>query len=313
MEKKVLVVAPVHDLLVERLALAGYSCDVRLDIEPSEAMEIIAEYHGVITSTRLVLDKRLIDKASRLEWIGRLGSGMEKIDTVYAAEQGIACFSSPEGNANAVAEQALGMLLGLQHRIVDSNRQLRAGIWEREGNTGEEIEGLTAGIIGYGNNGSAFARKLKALGLKVLAHDKYKEGYGEEGIDACDLSDIEERADILSFHLPLNQETHHYFDEALMDRMRKPFVLLNLSRGGVVDTGCVYEGMKSGKIKAAALDVWETEPVSQMAGKERAHFEALIGMPHFIGTPHIGGYTEQAFYKMSRFLADKIVDHVRGL
>lgn len=307
MIKKVLIAAPVHDVLLHALQALGYAYDYREDATQQNVQDIIHQYEGVVTSTRLQIDKAFIDKATSLKWVGRMGSGMEIIDVPYATSKNIECFSSPEGNANAVAEQALGMLLALQHKIVSSHIEMQQGIWLREENRGTELEGLTAGIIGYGHNGSAFAKKLKALDVTVLALDKYKTGFEEPGIQECaSIEAIWEHADIVSFHLPLTSETHHYFDEAFLNRMQKPFILLNLSRGKIVAQSSLYAGLKAGKIKGAALDVWETEPVGKMEAAMKMQMQELLQMPNFIGTPHIGGYTVQALYKMSYFLAEKI-------
>jgi D-3-phosphoglycerate dehydrogenase len=307
MTKKALIVAPVHEVLLQTLQTLGYSYDQFDDITPEAVLDIIVDYEGVITSTRLQVDRPFIDKAVKLKWVGRMGSGMEVIDVPYATEKGILCFSSPEGNANAVAEQALGMLLALQHKIFSAHMEMQQGLWLREENRGVEIEGLTAAVIGYGNNGSAFARKLKAMDVKVLAIDKYKTNFAEPGIEECtDLHRIFNEADIISFHLPLTSETKHYFNEEFLSMMAKPFVLLNLSRGKIVSQNAMYTGLKNGRIKGAALDVWETEPVSKMDPEMHRQYQELICMPNFIATPHIGGYTVQALYKMSFFLAEKI-------
>ncbi|WP_118972083.1 NAD(P)-dependent oxidoreductase [Taibaiella koreensis] len=311
MSRKVLIVAPVHKVLIDRMEALGYTCVLGEEIGRPEALATIGQYEGLVTSTRLQVDREFIDRATLLKWVGRMGSGMEVIDVPYAREKGIACFSSPEGNANAVAEQALGMLLALQHRIFSAHVEMQQGLWLREENRGLEIEGLTAGVIGYGHNGSAFARKLCTMDVRVLALDKYKKGFAGPGIEECrDIDRIVEEADILSFHLPLSSETRHYFNDVLLDRMKKPFVLLNLSRGTIVSQQSLHRGLKNGKIKAAALDVWEKEPVSKMTDSEKVIFDELIAMPNFIGTPHIGGYTVQALYKMSAFLAQKIVEAV---
>jgi len=307
MAKKVLIVAPVHTVLLDTLEQLGYSYDYKESYNQQQAEAVVHEYEGIITSTRLQMDKAFIDKATQLKWVGRMGSGMEIIDVAYANEKGIECFSSPEGNANAVAEQALGMLLVLQHKIFSSHIELQQNVWLREENRGIEIEGLTAGIIGYGNNGSAFARKLKSLDVKVLALDKYRNDFEEDGITECtSIEPIWEHADIISFHLPLTTETNYYFNEAFLNRMQKPFTLLNLSRGKIVEQSALYQGLKSGKIKGAALDVWEQEPITKMEGDMKMQRDEMLQMPQFIGTPHIAGYTVQALYKMSYFLSEKI-------
>lgn len=307
MPKKVLIVAPVHDVLLNTLESLGYQLDFKIKISQEEAEAIAFEYEGIITSTRLQMDRAFIDKAPSLKWVGRMGSGMEIIDVDYANAKNILCFSSPEGNANAVAEQALGMLLSLQHKINSAFAEMQHGIWLRDENRGIELEGLTAGIIGYGHNGSAFAKKLCAMDVQVLALDKYKSGFATTSIKECQsIDEIYEAADIISFHLPLNDETRYYFNQDFLERMQKPFTLLNLSRGKVASQQTVYDGLKSGKILGAALDVWEIEPVNKMQDAMKAQMKEMLSMPNFIGTPHIAGYTVQALYKMSYYLAEKI-------
>jgi len=307
MNRKVLVAAPVHPLLIKGLQDLGYDCQYLPNITNDQALLKIEEYEGVITSTRLNIDKQFIDQAISLKWVGRMGSGMEIMDTTYADEKGIFYCSSPAGNAHAVAEQALGMLLSLQHKILQAHLEIKEHIWRREENRGIEIAGRTAGIIGMGHNGTAFARMLHSMGVQVLAYDKYKTGYQEPGIEECNsLRAIQERAEILSFHVPLTRETTHYFDREFLSQMKQPFVLLNLSRGPVVDMEVLEDGLHSGRIFAAALDVWETEPYAKMDPNMQQRFDRLMQLPQFIGTPHIGGYTQNALVKMSQIVLDKI-------
>lgn len=305
---KVFIVAPVNAVLIQKLEAAGYECVLYETISLDDLYKTVHEAEGIITSNRIKIERQLIDAASQLRWIGRLGSGMEIIDVLYANEKNIQCFSSPEGNANAVAEQALGMLLALKHNIVRSCIEMKSGIWQREPNRGYELENTTVGIIGYGNNGSAFARKLTALGVRVLAYDKYINGFSENGIQACkDPDPIFEHATVVSFHVPLNSDTHHYFNHAFLNKFKHPFILLNLSRGQVVDTAAVSNGIDSGKITGAALDVWEYEPLNESPEPYLKLSTALLEKTNVIATPHIGGYTYEALYKMSSILADKII------
>ncbi|MFT4062060.1 MAG: NAD(P)-dependent oxidoreductase [Edaphocola sp.] len=306
MSKKVLIAAPVHQVLIDVLLLQGYAIDTQLAIEQQDLLPKLPQYEGIVTSNRLDINAAFLDAATGLKWIGRMGSGMEIVDVPHAEKKGIVCASSPEGNANAVAEQALGMLLLLKNKLHTAFDEIKQGLWQREENRGTEIEGLTAGIVGYGNNGSAFARKLRGMGVEVLALDKYKTGFGEQGICESTMDEIAYRADILSFHLPLTDETLHYFDEQLLAKMRKPFVLLNLSRGKIVNQSTLLAGMREGKITAAALDVWEQEPIAKMEGKAQLEVWELLQMPNFAGTPHIAGYTVEALYKMSWWLAFKL-------
>jgi len=307
MSKKALVVADIHNYLGQELKKNGYEIIGFKFQNEREIVKALADIEGIITSNKLIINKMIIDAAPKLKWIGRMGSGMEIIDVAYAQSKGIECFSSPEGNANAVAEQALGMLLSLQHNILKAHLEVKNHQWLREENRGFEIEGKTAGIIGYGNNGSAFGRKLIALGVKVLAYDKYKTGIQEPGIIICrDLNEIYEQADILSFHVPLNPKTKHYFDDDFLNKMQRKFVLLNLSRGPVVSLKTLYQGIKEEKITAAALDVWEQEPYWNMNSELTEIGDELMGLSNFIGTPHIGGYSHEALYKMSFYLAQKL-------
>lgn len=312
MKRKVLIATVIHPVLADFLIKEGHDCITDLHINYNEVINRIDQFEGIITSNKLPVDRQLIDAASQLKWVGRMGSGMEIIDVGYAETKGIECFSSPEGNANSVAEQALGVLLALQHRIFQAAQEVKQGIWKRDENRGQEIEELSAGIIGYGNNGRAFARKLMALGVHVYAYDKYVSIQPDDDrrLTICDsLDEIYTQCDIVSFHVPLNTETHHYFNSGFLSSMHKPFVLLNLSRGGIVDTMALYEGLKAGKISGAGLDVWEQEPLSLMQGDLKQMTSEMLAMDNFIGTPHIGGYSVQAVYKMSFFLMEKIKAH----
>lgn len=305
---KALIITKVHPDFLAQLTTMGYSCDVILEIKKNQVIEIIHQYHGIITSNALSIDKEILDLGTQLKWVGRMGSGMEIIDTNYAAQKGIACFGSPDGNANAVAEQALGMLLALQHRVVKSHIELQNHIWLREDNRGYELENKTAAIIGLGHNGMAFAQKLIALNVNVLAFDTTKKSNIPPQIQHCDtLDEIYKKAEIISFHVPLKEDTVHYFNQSFLDKMHKPFTLMNLSRGGVVDLNVVLHGMQSGKIIAAALDVWQEEPITQTQNHQLKNtFNDLIHLPNFIGTAHIAGYTHEAIYKMSMSLLKQI-------
>lgn len=305
---KVLIAAPVHPELTEGLSGLGYECVKHEKITQQQAYELIKDCVGVITSTRLQLDKSLIDAAPMLKWIGRMGSGMEVIDLEYARLKGIACFGSPEGNCNAVGEHALGMLLALIRRIVWSNNEMKDHVWLRDENRGTELEGKTVGIIGYGHTGRAFAKKLQGFDVSICAYDKYSPAGVQAHVHNCNsLNDLFARADIVSFHVPLQPDTRHYFNEEFISRMQKPFVLVNTSRGPVVDTLALYHGLKSGKIKGACLDVFEQEPVAALKGDAAAAMEEMIAMPNVVVTPHIAGYTHEALYKMSKTLLDKLV------
>jgi len=305
---KVLIAAPVHNVLVQGLGDAGYELVMQERISQGIAPGLIQDCVGVVTSTRLLLNKELLDAAPQLQWIGRMGSGMEVIDVGYAKQRGIACFSSPEGNSNSVAEHALGMLLALNKRIVHAHNEVQQGLWRREENRGYELEGKTIGIIGFGHTGRALAKKLQAFDMEILAYDKCEQLDVPSYVICCDaLQTVYERADIVSFHVPLQEDTVYYFDKAFIDSMQKPFILVNTSRGRVVDSKALLDGLSSGKILGACLDVWEEEPIEKMSTEIRMILEEIIKKPDVIVTPHIAGYSFEALYKMSKVLLDKIV------
>lgn len=306
--KKALIAAPVHPVLLDGLAQAGYECIIHEKITQDAAFELIGDCEGVITSTRIQLDKALIDAAPNLRWIGRMGSGMEVIDLEYAMAKGIDCYGSPEGNCNAVGEHALGMLLSLIRRISWSNAEVKQGLWYREENRGIELEGKTIGIVGFGHTGRAFAKKLSGFDLRILAYDKYNQV--QEPTDLVTSASIEqifEEADIVSFHVPLQADTVHYFNREFISLMRKPFILINTSRGVVVDTEALYEGIMTGKIIGACLDVFEQEPITAMRKDLQCLMNELLALPQVVVTPHIAGYTFEALYKMSKALLTKII------
>lgn len=307
MRPKALIIEPVHQVLLDRLTASGYEYTLVKQLSKEEALNLLPSCQGLITSNKLYVDRELIDAGSQLKWIGRMGSGMEIIDVPYAASKGILCVSSPEGNADAVAEQALGMLLSLLHNVVKSHTELQRGIWQRDANRGSELSYKKVGIIGYGNNGRRFADRLLAMGCTVYVYDPYVSDYVRPGLIACDkLADMYPHIDVLSFHVPLTDLTRHYFNDVMLDAVEKAFYLINLSRGAVADLSAVERGLLSGKIKGAAIDVWEQEPVTEITYADHAVFTRLIQRPDFIGTAHIGGYSHEATYKMSYYVAEKL-------
>jgi D-3-phosphoglycerate dehydrogenase len=303
---KVLIAAPVHPVLTEGLEAEGYQLVSFPEIKQEQAFELIKSCVGVITSTRLQLDAALIDAAPELRWIGRMGSGMEVIDLVHAAKKNIACVASPEGNCNAVAEHALGLLLSLTKNIHVSANEVVKGIWLREENRGYELEGRTIGLIGFGHTGRAFARKLRCMDMRILAFDIAGQSDVPDYVEMCSLGRIKDEAEIISFHVPHGADTYHYFNAAFADEMQHNFWLLNTSRGTVVDTSALSPLLESGKLRGAGLDVWETEPISRMDLPQRQQLDQILGQAKVILTAHIAGYTYEALYKMSATLLQKI-------
>ena len=305
----VLITDDCHPILKEGLEQMGWQCDFLPDITPEETRAKIGEYEGLVINSKILVNREFLDAAVKLRFVARLGSGMEIVDRAYAAERGVKVWSSPEGNRNAVGEQALGMLLALANNLPRADREVRKNIWQREANRGWELKGKVIGIIGFGNTGSQFARKLAGMEMEVLAFDQYKPtGYAAEmpWVKETNLTEIQQRSDIISLHLPLTTETIGYVDESFIQKGKKGFVLINTSRGKCVKTEDLVAGLETGQLGGACLDVFENEKPTTYTDKEQAIFGRLHQFENVVLSPHVAGWTHES----KRLLAEVILGKI---
>ena len=308
--KKVLIVDRVHPYLSEKLSEKGFVCHTDMTFTYETFKAVPDDLFGLVIRSRFVVDKELLDSKPSLKFIVRIGSGVENIDVEYAEGRGIKVISTPEGNANAVAEHCLGLLLAALRHISSADREVRAGEWLREKNKGSELQAHTYGIIGYGHTGPAFARLLTLLGCKVYAYDKYYPSAGDENAEMTDLATIQRECDVISVHVNYRPENKYWINRDFIDAMAHPFILINSSRGLVVNTEDVVNSMESGKILTACLDVLEYESTRlKNLPKEQwpAAMERLAAMENAILTPHVGGQTTDAELRHAKVAVEKIM------
>ncbi len=309
--KHVLVTDKTHPILCEKLQAAGYHCDVQADLSYNELLAIVNNYDALVVRSKVEIDRNFLDNTHSLKCIGRVGAGMETIDVDYAEQKGIKCLNSPEGNRDAVGEHALGMLLTLFNNMLRANNEIRSGLWKREANRGLEIKGKTIGIIGFGNMGSSFAKRLRGFECNIISYDKYKKNYAPDYVEEVSLEELFNRADVVSFHVPLTDETHYMADAAFFNSFAKPIYLINTARGAVVKTVDLVSAMQTGKVLGVALDVIEYENMSKDGLDLESltpDFKYLLQADNAVLTPHIGGWTVESKYKLADVLADKIID-----
>jgi D-3-phosphoglycerate dehydrogenase / 2-oxoglutarate reductase len=308
-QSKILFIDTAHPSLHQILEQMGFVCDHFPDYEKEDILRIAGEYTGFVVRSKISMNKQIMDVAGKLRFIARVGAGMENIDVEYARKKGISCLNAPEGNRDAVAEQAIGMLLALFNKLLVADKQVRQGIWLREENRGIELGGKTIGLIGYGNTGSAFAQKLSGFGVRVLAYDKYKSDFSNANVEEVDMDRIFAESDILSLHVPLTEETTYMVDLAYIKKFAKPIFLLNTSRGKVVSTNDLLAALKSGSVRGACLDVLEYEK-SSFESLQLSQFpepmKQLFALDNVVLSPHIAGWTHESNIKMAQVLVEKI-------
>ncbi len=291
---KFLVTDKLPDGFIEGIEQLGFKADHFQTLSNEALAEIIDQYTGIVVNTSLILDKTAIDKASILKYILRPGSGLDNIDIEYAESKGIRIFSSPEANADAVAEHAMGLLLALMNFIPRASEQVKGHQWIRQPNNGTLLKGKTVGIIGYGHTGPALAEKLSGFGVKILVYDKYKHGFGNKLVEESPMEQIFETADVLSLHIPLTQETENLVNDDFIARFSKSFYLINTSRGKNVKLQSVINGLNAGKLLGAGIDVLDNEDINAYSEQEAELFDELVNAGNIIITPHIAGWTTES-------------------
>lgn len=303
---KILIADSMHPSLFEMLDTQKWDYDYHPEYKRTDIQNALPQYDGLMIRSKTFLDREMLANASRLRFIARAGAGLDLIDLDVARELNIQVFHAGTGNRDAVAEHALGMLLALFNNILKADREVRNGVWDREGNRGVELMGKTVGLIGYGNNGTATARRLSGFGCKVLAYDRYRDRYGDAFANESSIEEIMREADVLSLHIPLTDLTRYLVDEAFISNFAKPFYLMNLSRGEVVNLKSVAEAIESGKIKGACLDVLENEKIGKLSAEQQRIFDYLIHSDRVVLTPHIGGWTHESYVRINEVLVEQI-------
>lgn len=309
MDIKILHIDSNHPLLWDQLQKAGFANFEDFTSSKEEIEAKIQDYNGIVIRSRFKIDKRFLDKATNLQFIARVGAGLESIDCEYALSKNIKLIAAPEGNRNAVAEHTLGMILSLFNNLNEADREIRSGYWNRERNRGHELDGKTVGIIGYGNMGKSFAKKLRGFDVTVLCHDIH-ENVGDGNARQVSLEEFQQKADVVSLHIPWTPQTDKMVDSDFINAFAKPFWIINTSRGKNIVTADLASAMQSGKILGAGLDVLEYEKLSfetlfQDINTPEA-FQYLLQAKNVILTPHIAGWTFESHERLAQVIVDKI-------
>jgi D-3-phosphoglycerate dehydrogenase len=306
---KILHIDSNHPLLWKQLEQAGFQNEADFTSSKEEIEAKIENYQGIVIRSRFKIDQTFIEKATNLQFIARVGAGLESIDCEYAMQRGIHLIAAPEGNANAVGEQAIGMLLSLFNHLNKANSEVKDGQWIREGNRGHELEGKTIGIIGYGNMGKSFAKKLRGFDVTVICYDILP-NVGDENTTQVSLAELQDKSDVVSLHTPWTTETDKMINSDFINQFKKSFWFINTARGNSVVTEDLVEALKAGKILGAGLDVLEYEKGSfetLFEGEKPAAFAYLLQADNVLLTPHIAGWTVESHQKLAQTIVDKII------
>jgi len=309
---KILIIDPVHDILPKTLKNVGHDIELRYAETYQYYASIISSFDGIIIRSGIKIDEAFINLSKNLKFIARVGAGMENIDVSYAESKRIICFNSPEGNRTAVGEHALGMILSLFNNLNRSDLEVRKALWQREANRGIELEGKTIGIIGYGNMGSAFAKRLCGFDANIITFDKYKKNYSDDYVRETSMEELFQECDIVSLHTPLTDETKNLINSKWINLFQKNIYLINTARGPILNTNDLVVALKSGKVSGACLDVLEYEKLGfENIEKDDLPeaFQYLTKSDRVILSPHIAGWTHESNFKLSKVIADKILQH----
>lgn len=303
---KILIIDEMHLSIVGMLEKHGHHVNYSPKITRAEILDQVGEYDGLIIRSKTPMDRELLEKATRLKFIGRAGAGLDQIDLDYLVERRVKLFHAAKGNRDAVAEHAIGNLLALFNNTIKADSEVRKGIWDREGNRGHELMGKTVGIMGYGNMGKSFAKRLAGFGVNVLAYDKYKLDYANESVQEVTWEKVKAASDILSIHVPLTPETRNFFTLDELESFGKPFWLVNTARGEVISFATLNSALDRGILRGAVLDVLENEKFQRFTAEQRTEFEKLAQRPNVVFSPHVAGWTFESYEKINKVLVKKI-------
>ncbi|MEJ8803353.1 NAD(P)-dependent oxidoreductase [Pontibacter sp. H249] len=303
---RILIIDEIHPSIFPMLESIGMEADYRPKITPADVCEALASFDGLIVRSKMRITADTLKHADKLKFVARAGAGVDNIDADALQERNIALIGANEGNRQAVGEFALGLLISLMRNVVRGDIEVRNKVWLREENRGEELSGKTVGIIGYGNMGQSFAKVLSSFGCRILAYDRYAPEKVAAPAEAVMLEELQQKADVVSLHIPYIHENLNFADDAFFAGFQKPIWFLNTSRGDVADLAAVVEHLKAKSIKGAALDVLENEKLNTLTEKQLQNFQYLAQASNVILTPHIAGWTHESYIKINEVLVEKI-------
>lgn len=302
----ILIIDEMHPSIMKMLENQGHKVAYLPKITRAEILETVAKFEGLIIRSKTPMDRELLEKAINLKFIGRAGAGLDQIDLDYLVERGVKLFHAAKGNRDAVAEHAVGGLLALFNQVKKADAEVRKGIWDREGNRGHELMGKTVGIMGFGNMGKAFSKRLSGFEVKILAYDKFKLDYGTDQVQEVMWEKLKSEVDILSIHVPLTTETRNFFTLEELGSFAKPFWLINTARGEVINFATLNAALNQGILRGAVLDVLENEKFNKFSPEQKAEFDKLAQRENVIFSPHVAGWTFESYEKINKVLVKKI-------